>query len=254
MIGENLAETRLRKKPRVLQMQTSARYTRGMHALVRGAVGAAAFSALAALAPELGPGTTALPPELPRSAAVCPSHAVPDGRGCVPVPALARATATDARDLIVRQPERPESLARYAPLLGSVQPRLEGSALAYDGARGQTVRLVALEGQAGGAEIRFAGDLDGGTVITLHVVGEGDRARRYLVLHTGLDAIAPTLLAGARPAEGERLGTAGASFRMEFRQLRASADLERIAPKKLATSAVSVTTDPRNVLRLAPTP
>jgi hypothetical protein len=233
-----------------------------MHALVRGAIGAATLSALAALASaELArapdPATATAGSTL---LAGCPPRTVPDGAACTPVPALgvvdspARATA-GAHELIARGPERPEDLARYVPPFGAVAAHLDpDGALVSQGAQGHAVRAIALEHQEGAAELRFAGDLDGPTLITFHTVQERGRVRRYLVAITGLSALAPNLLAGSPLAEGERLGTAGASLRVAIRQLRDNVDPERVAPKKLLASSVSVVTDPRNVLRLAAAP
>lgn len=231
-----------------------------MHALVRGAIGAAALGALAALA-SIELERTPAPARAPvRSAfrADCPPRTVPDGAACAPLPAVAdgpvRATA-DAHERIARRPERPEALERYVAPFGAVAARLDGDgAFVFPGAQGRAVHAILLEHQEGEAELRFAGDLEGPAIITLHTVHEGGRARRYVVALTGLRDLAPNLLAGSSVGEGDRLGTADASPRLETRQLRDGVDPERVAPKKLLANSVSVATDPRNVFRLAAAP
>jgi murein DD-endopeptidase MepM/ murein hydrolase activator NlpD len=119
------------------------------------------------------------------------------------------------------------------------------------------VRVPALEHQEGEAEVVFAGQLFGTTVATSHTVREGGRLRQYVVLFGHLERAIAT--PGAKPARGETLGLVGDTgspglvhLHLEVRQVREQIELGEVASdgRRLVDPAVTVATDPRNVLVL----
>ncbi|WP_437674683.1 M23 family metallopeptidase [Sorangium sp. So ce131] len=189
---------------------------------------------------------------------------------------------------IPRRPERPASAAAYmfpvgapeqppgfllvedgapqagappqgAPVaaIGAARPEPPSWAGGVDlaAARGERVVSVQLDGQEGKAEVLFVGELAGITVATVHAVREGDRARRYVVLHGHLDRPGPGVVAGARLDPGDVVGYAGDTgspglvrLHLEARQLRESARPSDLDPKRVTDAAVTVPCDLRNVL------
>lgn len=181
----------------------------------------------------------------------CPEGALPDGDGCVPIPAdldeggdALAAFATghhDKRgvwrvyDQIPRRPDRPADYGAYRypipppaggklvmsgydlDLPDDVQRRARTlSHVGHGGidlaqARGTEVHLVKLEHQEGDAQIVYAGKLFGTTVVTRHSVREGGRLCDYLLLHGHLDRVAPGLEKGQSLPEGALLGFVGDS-------------------------------------------
>jgi hypothetical protein len=250
-----------------------------MHPLVRGATAAAIFTALGSLDRSAAPPVAGQAPRaevrgvdgLP---ALCGAGTLPEGPVCIRIPSASDARAPElaargapvrtsiGEESIPRRPERPADLAAYAwPIGGSRAPRLlEGggdrASLRLAARPGEKVTLLALDRQKGPAEVLFADDLDGTTVITAHTVEEGGHSRVYLLVHGGLDHVEPGIAAGAKLEAGAVLGaaplTAGGALiaiTFEARELRDGAKLEA-DPKRLTDTSVSVPTDARNVLPL----
>lgn len=125
-------------------------------------------------------------------------------------------------------------------------------------ARGTEVRLVALEGQQGDAEVEFVGDLFGNTVVTRHAVMEAGRTRDYVVLYGHLQSSAPGLAAGMKAPAGTMLGFVGDSgsegkvhLHLEVRQVRDGVDPADLRGTTVVQPSVTIVCDPRNVLPLA---
>ena len=125
-------------------------------------------------------------------------------------------------------------------------------------ARGTEVRLVALEGQQGDAEVVFVGELFGNTVVTRHTVQEAGRTRDYVVLYGHLERPAPSLAPGTRVPAGALLGFVGDSgsegkvhLHLEVRQVRDTATDSDLRGTSVVQPSVSIVCDPRNVLPLA---
>ncbi len=122
---------------------------------------------------------------------------------------------------------------------------------------GAPVALLALAHQVGPAEVIFAGDLFGRTVVTAHVVEEGPRKQTFLLFHGGLDHPAPGVVPGARIEPGAALGFAPAEggggliyVYFEAREVREGARIDAADPRRLTDASVGVSTDVRNVLPL----
>lgn len=259
-----------------------------MHPLVRGAGAAAVLTALG----SFDRGALEPPPSVTPAAEVrgvdglpapCGKGTLPEGPVCVRIPGedeiaaaqLAPARLEDtggrpptASDRIPRRPDRPADPAAYVYPVGerssgspSKPLRMMGG-LDQPGVRlvvrpGEKVLLVALEHQVGPAEVVYAGDLVGRTVVTAHVVEEGARRRTVLLLHGGLDHAAPGVVQGAKLEAGAELGAArtdlGAGLidvYLEAREVREGARLDAADSKRLLDGAVGVPTDVRNVLPL----
>lgn len=217
---------------------------------------------------------------------VCGLRAVPEGDTCVPLPARhmpvgpaeAARTPITAKDdaQTVFLPRRPERAADYATYLlpiaadpvrvlaeGAGQERAPGERLGVDLAspRGERVLLAALEGQEDDARVVFVGEDAGVTVATLHKVHDGDATRAFLVIYGHLDRPGPGIVAGMRVHPGEVVAFTGDTgskgveqLYFEVRQVRDGA-LPRLLPDettvpkaRLADDALSIATDPRNVL------
>jgi hypothetical protein len=181
------------------------------------------------------------------------------GRGVSPV------------DRIPRRPERPADPAAYVYPVG-----VGGGMAAQDGGApwtprmlvagdlpgiklavrpGESARAVSLEHQVGPAEVVYAGDLVGMTVVTAHTVEEAGRKRTVLLYLGDLDHAAPGVVQGARLEADAEIGAArtglGAGLidvYLEARELRDGAKLEPIDPKRLRDAALAMPTDVRNVL------
>lgn len=232
--------------------------------------------------------------------AVCPEGQLPDVSLCVPIPAHAPAAeplsavlnAHRERDgqwrtyeQIPRRPDRPADYDAYqypvaAPQDGKLlvsgydldRPDAEQrrgrslSAVGHGGvdiaqARGAEVRLVALDGQQGDAEVLFVGDLFGTTVVTRHSLAEAGRSRDYVVIYGHLDAAAAGLAPGARLPAGSLLGYVGDSgsegkvhLHLEVRQVRDAIDPASLRGTAVVQPSVTIVTDPRNVLPLRSPP
>lgn len=259
-----------------------------MHPLVRGAAAAAILTALGSFdrgvaepAPLATPGAEVRGVDgLP---APCGPGTLPEGPVCVRIPGekeadvarIAAESPPPARsgldsDRIPRRPERPADPAVYVFPVGEAArpPRVMGplEAAEQSGVRlavrpGEKVVLLGLEHQVGPAEVIFAGDLMGRTVVTAHTVDEGPRRRTYLLLHGGLDHAAPDVVQGAKLDAGAVLGFARVEsggrlieVYLEARQVREGAKLDAADPKRLLDAAVAVPIDVRNVLPLRERP
>jgi murein DD-endopeptidase MepM/ murein hydrolase activator NlpD len=254
-----------------------------MHPLVKAAMAVAAISAVGLFAPPKRPAS--LPPALapvassPTLVALpCGDRSIPEGDVCVPLPAPASARHVEARgaapprrtnEAIPRRPDRPEDPASIILPLPSDVPILFGfdipkeaddeasrtNDLAVDlGAdRGTEVKLAALEGQKGPAEVVAVGDLVGKTVVTLHNVEEGGRSRQYLVFYGRLDAAAPDVAIDSKLEAGEAVGFVGDSgtpgfvhLHLEVRLVRDDIDVRPLDMKRLLEQPVSIPVDARN--------
>ncbi|MGK3999065.1 hypothetical protein [Sorangium sp. So ce1024] len=254
-------------------------------AAARGAAGAGALCG-----PRTVPEGAACVP-LPAPGAPLPEG----GAAALYAPGGARSGGAGARsqayEHIPRRPERPASAAAYAfPIGAPDRPSLafllvEGATappgappssgpVAAIGAprpeppswtggveiaatRGERVSALKLDGQDGKAEVVFVGELTGITVATAHDVREGDRVRRYVLLHGHLERPGPGVVAGARLDAGDVVGYAGETgsaglvrLHLEARQLREGARLSDLDPKRITDAAVTVPCDLRNVLPL----
>lgn len=257
-----------------------------MHALVKGAVAASLLGG-AGLVLGVTPKAPAPPPVATTAASVpplvempCPPRHVPEGEACLPLPELALPPTGDdvfrerkgrgvAFDVLPRRPDRPSDPAalRYPlsgePLVlrgfddtqaGDVSPM----SIELAAERGAVVSALVLDGQVGATKVLAVGRLVGNSVITSHVVGEGDQARTYLLVHGHLDAAAPDVAAGKEVAAGAQLGFVGdsgnpgfVSLYLEARVVRAdSGDISKLGAKQLADASNSVPSDARNVLPL----
>lgn len=123
--------------------------------------------------------------------------------------------------------------------------------------RGAPVRVVALRGQVGDAEVLYAGWVFGTTVVLRHTVREGRALRTYLTMHGHLDAIAPGIQRGRTVAAQDLLGAVGDSgasgmvhLHYEVRLVRPGVDPARVDIGRVTEQPVSVPCDPRNVLPL----
>lgn len=218
--------------------------------------------------------------------AVCGLRAIPEGDTCVPLPPTssplgpaeaARTPATakdDAQTAFL--PRRPDRIADYAtyvlPVIagpprvlteGDEHERAAGERTGVDLAspKGERVMLAQLDGEAGDARVVFVGEDVGVTVATLHQVNDGDATRAYLVIYGHLDRPGPGIVAGMRVRAGEVIGFSGDTgskgveqLYLETRLVRDGA-LPRLLPDettvpkpRLADDALSIATDPRNVL------
>lgn len=218
--------------------------------------------------------------------AVCGLRAIPEGDVCVPLPAKnmpvgpaeAARTPVTAKDdtqaaFLPRGPERPADYAAYLlPIAvdpvrvlaeGARPDRAAGERMGVDFAspRGERVLLAALEGQSDEARVVFVGEDAGVTVATLHTVRDGAATRTFLVIYGHLDRPGPGIVAGMRVHPGEVVAFTGDTgskgieqLYLEVRQVRDGA-LPRLMPDettvpkpRLADDALSIATDPRNVL------
>lgn len=227
--------------------------------------------------------------------AYCGPRTVPDGESCVPVPAPGsslddapeKAPAKNAHagpggraeayDEIPRMPDRPEALSAYVLPIDATAPEVlspfdldrpakeqrQGpgfKAVGHGGVdlaapRGADARAIALDHQEGSAEVLFAGELFGTTVVTSHLVREGGRLREYLVILGHLEGVGPAAVPGTPVDAGEVLGGVGDTgspgnvhLHLEVRQVRDGARLRPVDAHKVVDPALTVPCDPRNVL------
>jgi hypothetical protein len=203
---------------------------------------------------------------IPREDELAAARAAEAAAGDAPM----RGQGVSAVDRIPRRPERPADPAAYVYPVGGTgaqdggaawQPRLlvagalPGIKLAVR--PGEVARAVSLEHQVGPAEVLYAGDLVGVTVVTAHTIEEAGRRRTILLYLGDLDHTAPGVVQGARLDAEAELGTArtalGAGLSdvyLEARELREGAKLEPIDPKHLRDASLAMPTDVRNVLPL----
>jgi hypothetical protein len=257
-----------------------------MHPLARGATAAAVFAALAGLdrpspsrprsaAPPVASGVSGMP-------APCAPGTLPEGPVCVRIPGAAEVASARASahlgpapqrgevpfERIPRMPERPADPAAYVYPAGAeaadggvTGPRIlagvERPGIRVAVRPNERVRALALEGQVGPAEVVFAGDLYGVTVVTAHTLEGTGRKHVVLLFHGALDHAAPGVVAGAKLDAGADLGFARTDLKaglidvyFEAREVRDGAKLDGADGRRLTDASVSVATDLRNVLPL----
>jgi murein DD-endopeptidase MepM/ murein hydrolase activator NlpD len=192
-------------------------------------------------------------------------------------PALEPGRGLEIYDQIPRRPDRPADPARYIYPIGTPDqpPRIVSGydldlpgdaqrrthqAVGHGGidvaaSRGDEVHVASLENQEGEAEIAFVGELFGTTVVTAHQIRESGRLRTYVVLYGHLERPRLGLIRSLRLASGDLVGFAGDSgspglvhLHLEIRQLRDGVSLDAIDLSRLVNNAVSIPTDPRNIL------
>jgi hypothetical protein len=115
---------------------------------------------------------------------------------------------------------------------------------------------VALRDQVGDAEVLGVSDLDGLILVLLYTT---NHPATYLVFLGPLDHVPAVIRPGAELAPGALLGTVAGAERpglvhldFEVRKLRQAVDPRAEPLGKLRSSALSLPTDPRNVLLLVP--
>jgi murein DD-endopeptidase MepM/ murein hydrolase activator NlpD len=123
--------------------------------------------------------------------------------------------------------------------------------------RGTRVQVVRLEHQLGEAEVLFAGELFGTTVVTLHSVSEAGSPRDYLILHGHLERAAALRTGDAVPL-GTTLGFVGDTgspgavhLHFEVRRVRDDVQVRTLAPQELVHNARTIACDPRNMLEFS---
>lgn len=192
-------------------------------------------------------------------------------------PALEPGRGLETYDHIPRRPDRSPDLTAYqypigAPgepvrvlsgydldLPGAAQRRTSHAvghgAVDIAASRRDTVRVAELENQEGQAEVAFIGPLFGSTVVTNHLVREAGHLNHYVVLYGHLDGPREGLAPGEHLSRGAIVGYAGDSgspgivhLHLEIRKLRDGVDLAAIDLRGLLNNAVSIASDPRNVL------
>jgi hypothetical protein len=121
-------------------------------------------------------------------------------------------------------------------------------------ARGAEVRAVPLRDQLGDAEVLGVSDLGGLTVVLLYAASQ---PAPYLMLLGPLEEISPVTQTGAKLPPGTVIGRVAGGQQpglvhldVEVRKLRQAVDPHAEPLEKLRSSALSLPTDPRNVLRL----
>jgi hypothetical protein len=252
-----------------------------MHPLVKAAAAVAVLTALGSL--DRGPRPPAPAVVAPAQArgvdgmpALCPPGTLPEGPVCVhlpraePVALLPGSPSRSARPgaEIPRGPDRPEDPARYLYPVGSAEhpPRVmrgfgkdrDEPGIVLAARPGEKVTVAALDQQEGSAELVFAGDRDGHTLATSHLVREGGQLRAYLILYGKLDHFEEGLAVGAALEPGAALGYAEVhlareglvQISLEARQVREGAKLGELDAKKLGDPSLSIAVDLRNLLPL----
>ncbi len=239
-----------------------------MQPVVRGAVAVACVAALVRIAGWVGAAESgSAPTQVSTSASAarpnpCPPGTLPDGRACVPA---RMPGARGGQERVVRLPDRASDYGAYRlpvadsleALVGSSnvgQPELLGPERAgvdLAAQRGAEVRLIRLLGQSGDAEVLEVGNVRGLSVITLHETRSGP----YLLLHGELGRTAPRIERGQKLRDGTLLGWVGGSgspglvhLYFEARKIREGVDARAEPIARLTQDALSLPTDPRNVL------
>jgi murein DD-endopeptidase MepM/ murein hydrolase activator NlpD len=129
-------------------------------------------------------------------------------------------------------------------------------------AKGTPIRMLPLEHQRGDADVIYVGPLFGTTVVTRHMVLEGNQLRPYLLLFGHLDAPAFGLSPGAHLEEGALVGYVGDTgspelvhLHLEARRVQEGVEVtpdfaSKVGPSGLLSNDTSIVCDPRNVLPL----
>jgi murein DD-endopeptidase MepM/ murein hydrolase activator NlpD len=122
-------------------------------------------------------------------------------------------------------------------------------------AKGEPIRLVALDHQVGPATVVYIGEMFGTTVVTKHSRREAGKIVDYLVIFGHMSAVAPGLKPGARLEDGDLVGGVGNTgspllihLHLEMRRVRDGVDPRRHDGWHLLP--VSIACDPRNLLPL----
>jgi hypothetical protein len=179
-------------------------------------------------------------------------------------PTIEHLRTTSPNDFVPRLPDRPEDYGAYLlpvePLLRTYAPEPPS---AYDEqpkhgvyfatSPGSPVTLADLDEQQGDAEVLLVGELYGVTVVLRQRAQIGPSLRDYLVFYGELARPGPGVVSGAKlgPAAvvGYLPGGDDAALYYEVRQQQAemSRPLEHLS--QLARPSLTVSIDPRNVLR-----
>jgi hypothetical protein len=167
----------------------------------------------------------------------------------------------ESEQRIPRVPDRPEDYHayRYPVDAQGFVPTAGRGALELPAARGAVVTAIELENQTGDAEVALVTNLFGTTVVTKHVVKDGARERTYLVVLGYLGRLEGSLAAGAHLPSGAPIGVVGdgpagtrTQLHLEIRRVQEGAPLAKLDTSRVTDAAMSVPTDPRNVLPLKP--
>lgn len=256
-----------------------------MHPTVKAALACAVVAAIGARVgvaakpqPVIAPPAATAAPSLQEMP--CPPRHLPEGDVCVPLLSpeepLTRDTEVQQErrtrgrsfEVLPRRPDRPEDPRAFRYPIASPPLILRGfddvasqpadaspASVELSAERGTPVQAIRLQGQEEKTKVVASGRLVGNTVITAHVVREGDRSRTYLLVHGRLDAAGPDAKPGATLDDGQTLGFVGDSgspgvvrLYLEARRLREDVSLDGLDIKALTDPATSVATDLRNVL------
>lgn len=122
-------------------------------------------------------------------------------------------------------------------------------------AKGEPVRLVALDHEVGPATVVWVGEMFGTTVVTKQARREAGAIVDYLVIFGHLGSVAPGVRPGARLEDGDVVGGVGNTgsphlvhLHLETRRLKGGVDPRRFEGWHLL--GVSIVCDPRNLLPL----
>ena len=256
-----------------------------MHPAVKAALACAVLAAIGARAgvaarprPAVASPTATAAPSLQQMP--CPPRHLPEGDVCVPLLSpeepLARDTEVQRErrprgrsfEVLPRRPDRPEDPRAFRYPIPSPPLILRGFddvasqptdvspvSVELSAERGTPAQALRLAGQEEKTKVVASDRLIGNTVVTAHVVREGDRVRTYLLVYGRLDAAGPDVKVGATLEDGQTVGFVGDSgspgvvrLYLEARRLREEATLDGLDIKALTDSATSVATDLRNVL------
>lgn len=189
----------------------------------------------------------------------CPPRTLPDGNVCVPVPRdkpkvnLERFSVSDH---LPKNPDRPEALSRYqSPLKDTFVLRLDATsaALVLQAKPDQTLRLLALPKQTQAPKVLFLDREDEGRLAVLHSTEHGERPRLYVLELRGLRP-ASELKQGQALEPGTPIGRAfvsgSAKVTLMTYQVRQSVEPEQLEGESFARGALTMPTDPRNVLEI----
>jgi hypothetical protein len=256
-----------------------------MHPLVRASAVVAALFALGGPAERAGrsekPERGALPLAGDPASGPCPKQTLPMGSAgaCIPLPnpsatggarsrrlALAPSAAPELTlrgqaEGIERLPDRPEPFGDYQLPIDATRgvtppsPEIGGEhGVELHGSENAPVTLVDFEGQEGRPEVALVGELHGITVIVRHRVKLASGERQYLAIYGRLARPGPRIVSAAVLEPLAVIGHLGEgphpSLYFEVRQLRAPLEGSGEHLSQLVSNAMSVPTDPRNVLPL----
>jgi hypothetical protein len=172
----------------------------------------------------------------------------------------------EADEEIPRLPDRPESFERYQlpvdPVRNVSRPEQPTSreearhGIRIRSDRGAPVTLVDLDSQSARPEVLLVGELHGVTVIVKHQVERDGTARSYLAVYGQLARPGPGIVSGHRLEPLAVIGyltdekDATPELYFEVRRQRAADQEPPPYLTQVVSNAISVATDPRNVLPL----